>query len=79
MHGTAPVERRLEAMWNQWMGPLDTLLDRRLELPHGAPLTFAPAGELLALPLHGARRRNGADRRYFLEDWEVAYARSLAA
>ncbi len=60
-------------LWDLLMGPVHERLET-LDLQPGSPVVIMPQGGLALLPLHAAWRRQDGERRFFLDDYTVAYA-----
>ena len=83
----AAIESTSRQLWEVVMGPLAAALSHpSLKIGRGAggeglppTVTLIPTGLLGLLPLHAAWTQEGGKRRYFLDDYAVAYAPSALA
>jgi CHAT domain-containing protein len=69
------IETVGQVLWKCLLGPVHDRL-KSLGLEEGARVLLMPQGGLGLLPLHAAWRTVGDTKRYFLDDWTVAYAPS---
>jgi len=80
------MENITRALWDEVMGPVAAAL-ADLTTPSTKSVTLIPTGLLSLLPLHaawtdnatGASEKPSSSRRYFLDEYMVAYAPSAAA
>jgi CHAT domain-containing protein/tetratricopeptide (TPR) repeat protein len=69
------IETAGQEIWNHLFGAIHSRL-KTLGMDQGAPVVLLPQGWLRLLPLHAAWRTVEGSKRFFLDDWTVAYAPS---